>query len=267
MIKPLLNYPTTIFNDLYSLLSIETLEDIPSVEMLNQLAEHSAEFKKLGYQFVAQDEVFDWQDQYYEQVIAQRKLIPTRLDSWHDFFNACIWLLFPQTKHLLSQLHLADITQYGLKKRTKQRDAITLFDECGVILCYQNEEDKIGLRSHLWHQCFWSNREAWHQTIIPIMFGHANYEMALKPYIGLTGKAYFVKVGKSFNLLSKAEQYAFIDQELTLQIGQYSTLKDNFFLSPIPFLGIPTWYPEADNESFYHNQDYFRPKRQSAKAS
>jgi hypothetical protein len=46
-------------------------------------------------------------------------------------------------------------------------------------------------------------------------------------------------------------------------INNENILKDNTRLFPLPFLGIPNWYGEQNNE-FYENVDYFRPKRTKA---
>ena len=43
---------------------------------------------------------------YYEQRIFEQGLVPTRPANWHDFFNALIFLLFPQTKKEMNRLHV-----------------------------------------------------------------------------------------------------------------------------------------------------------------
>ncbi|AWB67667.1 DUF3025 domain-containing protein [Saccharobesus litoralis] len=250
-----------LYADIRNLIGIHQYSAIPSADTLNSLAANFSQFKQLGLTFVPQTENFDWQGQYYEEVINQRKIIPTRLNNWHDLFNACIWLLFPQTKRLLNQLHYADIQAQGLKKRTKRRDALTLFDECGIVFAISDLDWALKLREHQWTTCFWQQRADWDTSIRPFMFGHANYEMALEPYLGLTGKAFFIQVENDFFQQELKVQIPIIDQLLVEQILSRKQLEDNQNLSPMPFLGIPSWYQDNESLGFYQNIDYFRPKR------
>lgn len=253
---------TGIFRDLEVTLGLSQLKQFPSVAELTAMArKHSAHFVKSDFCFVAQDESFDWQGAYYEDFIRTRAQIPTRLNNWHDFFNACIWSLFPHTKQALVDLHCEDVDLYGRKQRSRRRDAITLFDECGIIIAYQDDAIVEQLRNHQWHSAFWQNRNQWFDTVQPFVLGHAGYEMALNPFIGLTCKAYMVKVSSKFWQFSLANKIALLDQILVEQITQESTLNDNSLLSPLPLLGVPSWHVHNEQESFYANTDYFRPKR------
>lgn len=255
-----------LFHDLIQLLQIDTLQKIPNVEQLNQWASTlSPGFIELGLKFVAQDEHFDWQEQYYEEVIYNRSLIPTRIEHWHDFFNACIWLVFPKTKQLLNRIHIEEIALHGLKKRSKCRDAVTLFDECGVVMAICESQIQGSLRSHQWHQNFWLDRHQWGKDRQGFIFGHANYEMGLSPFIGLTGKAFFIDVPVDFFNQALATQYEIMDTLLLKQIGVDKQLTNNKCLSPLPLLGVPTWYADNQNENFYANTNYFRPKREFKK--
>lgn len=209
--------------------------------------------------FIPQDEDFS-DERYYEEIVFEDAQVPTRF-NWHDTFNAIIWMLFPRTKRLLNQLHMQDIQQSGKVTRTKRRDAITLLDECGVIIPYVNEADIQALRQHQWQQIFVTQRRDWDSRIGAFMFGHANYEMLQNPYIGLTGKAFGVKVEADFFQLSLAQQYQTLDKHLLQLISLQDALADNSMLSPLPLLGVPGWYQQNREPDFYLNTDYFRPKR------
>ena len=204
---------------------------------------------------------------YYEQIIYETGNVPTRLDNWHDLFGGLIWILFPKTKTLLNKMHIEQINEHGLVKRSTSRNAITLLDECGVLMPYNcdnphGERIKSNLRNHLWHESFVEDRAHWDESIGAFMFGHANYEMATKPYIGLTGKALFLPVNSDFYRLSLKNQYQYLDTVLYRQIIDNQLLKNNKALSPMPFLGIPDWYEDNKQVEFYQNTNYFRPKPQ-----
>ena len=197
---------------------------------------------------------------YYEQIIFEDKTIPTRSHNWHDFYNACIWRLFPQTKRQLNVLHMHDIAQYGVSPRTPRRDRITHFDECGVVLAYSSGVIPELLTQHQWLEAFYEQRSAWGNTVRAFVFGHANYEMLMRPHVGLTGKWLGVEVSEAFWQTSLSEQYQLLDA----QVANYASSEQSFtvkqHLKPLPLLGIPGWWAENQHEQFYHNRDYFRPK-------
>lgn len=252
---------TGSFAHLNTLFDFEQWSQWPTTEQLNQLlpaqvktcSGHAVEFRP-------QDDTFDFAGRYYEQVIYESGQIPTRLNGWHDLFGALIWCLLPRTKALLNQLHYQDIEAFGQKARTAKRNAITLLDECGVILAVSDGEFKTKLRAHQWHWSFVEQRGQWGKTVAPFIIGHANYEMLTKPYIGLTGKVLFVTVEADFFALDLAGQYRVLDGLLVDLIGQQDVLKDNRQLSPLPLLGVPGWYDDNQDPAFYHNVGYFRPK-------
>jgi hypothetical protein len=207
-------------------------------------------------------------DHYYEQIIHQQHIIPTRPNSWHDLFNGLIWLQFPQTKRLLNQQHVEDIEQYGLSPRTLRRNNLTHFDECGVIVTYQRSDQRSdvfaqlieSLKQHQWHSAFVENRQCWGHQINSFIFGHANLEMLLQPFIGLTGKFLAVEVERDFSALPYLEQVAQIDELLVKQILQSDMFSKHKPLSPMPLLGIPDVWDANNASSFYDNTDYFRPR-------
>jgi len=246
-----------IFADLCMRFNISQRMEWPDVAWLNQYAQQTS------VQFVDND-ALSADGRYYEEYIYATGNVPTRQQNWHDLFGALIWCLFPKTKALLNQLHMAEIAQHGLKQRSKLRNKLTLFDECGVVICLEPEANEHAglLRAHQWQQSFFSKRSDWWQGVRPIIFGHAMYEMATAPYIGLTAKALFIEVPQGFSEWPLPEAYAYVDSQLVLQITD-GVLLNPAQLTPLPLLGVPRWYAANQQPQFYENQDYFRPKRHS----
>lgn len=199
---------------------------------------------------------------YYEQHIHQYQQVPTRLQHWHDFFNAIIWALFPKTKAYLNGLHVKDIAQHGLSPRTPQRNRATQFDECGVVIAYSDDSIPQHLLQHQWQQAFVKQRHHWSNKIQAFMFGHANYEMLIDPYIGMTGKWLGVKVPDTFWQTSKQQQYAHLDKQLSLALQQQCLFAQPGKLPPLPLLGVPAWHQKQQDTTFYNNKNYFRAKTQ-----
>ncbi|WP_017445337.1 DUF3025 domain-containing protein [Gayadomonas joobiniege] len=221
----------------------------------------SSRFEQLGYEFIEQNDETLTGASGYEDFIYRVKQIPTRNSSWHDFFNACIWGLFPNSKQALNHQHIEQIQRHGSSQRSRKRDILTQFDECGIVLAYQNEQDKIDLRNHQWIDVFWHRRNHWQQQIKPFIFGHAIYEMSLEAFIGLTAKALFIKVDDRFFNKTLKDQYSELDNQVTDLMQKADIFADKTNLSPLPVLGIPGWSCDNLSLSYYKNTDYFRPRR------
>ncbi len=201
---------------------------------------------------------------YYEDFIYATKQVPTRLANWHDLFGALIWCLFPKTKAVINQLHVTQMAIHGQKTRSPLRHKLTLLDECGLIIAFEPQaaEHVDWLRQHQWQQSFWQHRADWQQTLRPVIFGHALYEMATQPFIGLTAKSWFLPVPAGFSQWALTDAYTFLDEMLSQQIANSQLLLNNEQLTPLPLLGVPGWYPANTAEDFYRNTAYFRPRRQ-----
>lgn len=230
--------------------------------------------------FVCQDSM-PADSRYYEQIIFEEHIIPTRKGSWHDFFNGIIWLQFPRTKTYLNCLHISEINAKGLTPRTKARNHITHFDECGVVLFIKGKSLFAQLEqlfeAQAWTTLFCELREEWHTSIFPVMFGHANFEMMLSPFIGLTGKVLLIQMedmpalqfaGQANELRDATQSNAtlFDPRLLDSLLLQHVEQNQTFFalkpFYPLPLLGVPNWHFEKQDAEFYANTDYFMPKRQ-----
>lgn len=77
----------------------------------------------------------------YDARIATRAEVPTRERDWHDLFNVLCFATFPLVKHALHARQYAALrrrVEPGAAtlpgSRTREQDALTLFDEGGVIV-------------------------------------------------------------------------------------------------------------------------------------
>lgn len=238
----------------------------PEAEAMNALwQQQHFSHNNRRLRFVTQTPEMEREALYYEQRIYQSGQIPTRAQNWHDLFNAIVWAQFPRSKAIMNQQHTDDIRQYGISPRSQRRNALTLFDECGVILACSEPMLAQLLREHQWQLAFWQHRAEWGRSIAPFVFGHALYEMALKPFIGLCGKAFFLSVDAAFFAMQRERQVAELDRRLAAELSNHNCLASNSRLSPFPILGVPGY--DADNEQaeYYQNADYFRPKRRRGK--
>lgn len=215
-------------------------------------------------QFVEQSPNQDYSAVDYETQIFDTGKVPTRNESWHDIFGALVWSMYPRSKAKINELHVIDIRSNGAQERSKLRNALTLFDECGVVIVTKNQALLEKLRNHEWEEVFLEHRDLWHQAseegVAVYQFGHANYEMLTKPFVGLTGK--WVAIDSSAEILGlpKNVQYRLIDEKLESLLSD-GLLNDNSKMSPLPLLGVPGWHSDNEDKSYYTNTDYFRPKR------
>ncbi len=210
--------------------------------------------------FVDNDAVQD-DTLYYEQYIQRYHEVPTRNNSWHDLFNGLIWLQFPESKKYLNFLHCQDIEQFGVHPRTARRNRMTHFDECGVVLAYCDTDIVDDLAQHRWQSAFVEKRVHWGTRIEATIFGHANYEMMLQPYVGLTGKWLAVEVEKGYFSASVEEKSTILDRRLVDKFSTGKVFDLGGQLKPLPLLGVPGWHDANLDKRFYDNRDYFRPKR------
>jgi hypothetical protein len=115
-------------------------------------------------------------DPYYEVHLHQTGAVHTRADSWHDLFNALVWLAFPLTKARINALHAATIPREG-GVRGAFRDLLTIFDEGGAI------QTRAGVT----------------------VFGHATMEQALSPRPGITCKVMHAFAGTDLDAQASAQ--------------------------------------------------------------
>ena len=201
-------------------------------------------------------------EEHYEPRIYLKNELQTREDNWHDFFNAMVWLTFPETKTTLNKLHYFEAQHRPPgSNRGQLENAITLFDECGIIIFSDKPELLECIRKHEWQELFIKHRGNFPAHIQCIVFGHAIYEKSLDPYIGMTCQALLIESDPIIQE-NQEQEIAEID---TLVAGLWAggKIKSTCDLFPFPVLGVPGWYKDNEKASFYENSDYFRPLSKS----
>ena len=245
------------FQQLQQVRCWDGLEDWPACESLSPLLPPGLLAQSgLPIRFVRQDDTLPFPELYYEDRIFQQGMVATRA-NWHDFFNALMWGVFPHSKVMINALHAADLERLG-KPRTPQRDALTVLDESGVIMVASRRNLLQQVLDFAWEDLFWHERAAWGREVGCYMIGHATLEKMLTPYVGVTAHALLVEVEPAFFSLPLAQQHAYLDGVITTTLQQ-GGLASTANLNPLPLLGVPGWWDNAD-QAFYQNKAYFRDK-------
>jgi hypothetical protein len=198
----------------------------------------------------------------YEVRIFETGEVQTRPDSWHDLFNALVWLAFPKTKAVLNGHHYDQIrARRGERLRGTARDVLTLFDEGGVIVASVDADLSGLLRQFRWKELFWSQRAEVLRSMRFYVFGHAIYEKALEPYKGVTAKALIVDAAPELLDAPLEQQLAEFDARAADYFSGTQALASTRHLSPLPILGIPGWELSNASEEYYDDPAQFRPGR------
>jgi hypothetical protein len=266
-LSPFLRAPLSNLTALFSGWDFSQLDETAlNAKLLERFAQDLCVYKTQQRlkRFVCQDSMPE-EPRYYEQIIFEEDVIPTRKHSWHDFFNGLVWLQFPQTKTYLNHLHISEINSHGLKPRSKVRNHITHFDECGVVLFIKGANlytrCKELFEKQAWSELFCELRNEWHTQMLPFIFGHANLEMLLSPFIGLTAKVLLIQIDEDRDESARLDSVE-ADIILCRHLQENRSLFNRKPFYPLPLLGIPNWHYAKQDQQFYDNTDYFMPKRQ-----
>ena len=183
----------------------------------------------------------------YERFIFERAEVPTR-DNLHDFFNGLVWLAHPQAKRRLNQMHGGAMAAAGVGgRRGPLRDALTLFDENGALLVAPDALWQ-ALAARQWRRLFVELRPLWTQARL-VLFGHALLEKLNSPRKPITAHVYRSREA----IINEANLSAWLAADLDA-----AHLAGKPF-APLPVLGVPGWWPENLNFSFYDDSSVFRP--------
>lgn len=222
--------------------------------------------------FVAQEDLPE--GMAYETFIATSGGVPTR-DNLHDLFNGSIWLTFPQSKALLNRYQAQAIDEAGISgSRGRVRDTITVFDENGAILVTTNPAIGEALANFDWQHCLVQPRELWDTPMQPnanakaavYIFGHALLEQLIEPRKPLCAHTLILTVSPTFFSLSVPQRMAKLDQILAVkleEILQDEEVTPRVF-SPLPILGVPHYWTDNADPSFYDDTFVFRSGRRSS---
>ena len=195
----------------------------------------------------------------YECRIWESGEVATRQDNWHDFFNALVWMRFPKTKIAISAAHMRAMQVPG-ETRNAVRDALTHFDECGMVVLSSQSLLLDLLREFRWKELFVEHRAEVIRCMRFIIFGHASYELALQPFRGLTAKAVLYPVAEDWLSMPLQAQLDAVDGMLAADLtsGRYTRTRD---FQPLPLLGIPGATPDNEDPAYYNDKWQFRPGR------
>jgi len=194
--------------------------------------------------------------------------LQVRERNWHDLFNVLTWLAFPRAKAALNARHYAALEVQraaGEGNRGPEQDALTLFDEGGIVVASDDADLLALLRDWRWKELFWGNRARLPERMRFLLFGHALYEKALQPFIGITGRGILLRAESRLLAAPAASLLDALDTRIAEHIsdpGRFSTTRE---LAVVPILGVPGWCADNEREDYYDNLDYFRPGRISEK--
>jgi hypothetical protein len=193
--------------------------------------------------------------QAYEQFIFETRQVPTR-DNLHDLFNGLCWLQFPHTKRRLNALQAAQIAVGGvLPTRGAVRDALTVFDEnAALLMAPQPLWD--ALQARQWQRLFIELRPLWREARL-VLFGHALLEKLANPRKPITAHVYLGMPDMSEP--GALESPGSLDRWVASDLNAAKLVGKPF--APLQVLGVPGWWADNENFSFYDDSDIFRPAR------
>lgn len=194
--------------------------------------------------------------------------LQTRTQNWHDFFQFLTWLLFPTTKAVINALHVplarARLATGEVGRRAPLENMLSLFDEGGAVILVSDESLLELIRAFRWKELFWTRRAELARSLRCITFGHAVYEKALQPYVGMTANAMLLQVDQAQLELPLPALLSQLDTQLAALLSAGARYTEPKALQPWPILGMPGWDPDNACEQYYDNVRYFRPGRGQA---
>ena len=206
--------------------------------------------RRAPVRFVAQSELPA--GQAYEQFIFETRQVPTR-ENLHDLFNGLCWLQFPYTKSRLNALQATQIAVGGvLPTRGAVRDALTVFDEnAALLMAPQPLWDALLARQ--WQRLFVELRPLWREARL-VLFGHALLEKLANPRKSITAHVYL-----GMPAAGALESPASLDRWVASDLSAAKLTGKPF--APLQVLGVPGWWADNENFSFYDESDIFRPAK------
>ncbi|MEO8166429.1 MAG: DUF3025 domain-containing protein, partial [Betaproteobacteria bacterium] len=150
----------------------------PNPELLNALAEDAgrvvnAQGQRVRFVVQARRPVH-FQDGFEPRTFLKGEVQLRPLD-WHDLFNALVWITFPTTKAVINARHFETLSSGETDGRSPVRDALTLFDEEGLVVLSSDPRLLEHVRAFRWKELFWYCREEVKARMRFLVFGHALY--------------------------------------------------------------------------------------------
>jgi hypothetical protein len=137
----------------------------------------------------------------YDGSIALRGEVFCLQDSYHDLLNALVFAAFPRSKRTLHARQFAALTGWVdvaaprlPGKRTREQDALTIFDEGGVVLAMSEEAHDAWRNTRAQTQLVPDSNE-----VIAFLFGHALLEHLLEGQLAIRASALVCTVNTSLD--------------------------------------------------------------------
>ena len=149
--------------------------------------------------------------------------------------------LFPTTKAVINARHYQSLAVAESGNRTAVRDALTLFDEDGIVVACADPSLVALVRAHRWRELFVDRRADVVARLACVPFGHALMEKLRDPFVGLTAKARFVAVTPAWFDAPWSERIGVLDGALAGALHDLEDFVSPRVLAPLPVLGLPGW--------------------------
>jgi hypothetical protein len=258
-----------LFEPIAALLTACAGPGVPDAQQLTELLRESAPHAISGAGLPVRFVLPPAEPPAYEAFVHDSGEVPTRPGDWHDFFNALAWCVWPRSKAACNAAHMREQqtrATAGLSGRGKRRDALTQFDECGIVVVSVDAEIPVLLASHEWEQAFWHCRARLLETTRFLVFGHGTWDQLRAPFFGLCAKALFRVVDPAWLALPAAARQAETDAWLAGRLRDPACLATPRDLAPLPLLGVPGVTPENACIDYYRDTRQFRPRRPASDA-
>lgn len=202
-------------------------------------------------------------EEHYSPRIHATGELQTRRYNWHDFFQFLTWVMFPQTKAQINALHIPHVetrlSSGGDRgRRSPLENMLSLFDEGGAVVLASDASLLQLIRNFQWKPLFLERRAELADKLQCITFGHALYEKALRPYIGMTANTILLEVDCAFFALPQVERLHEVDRRLASLFATGADYREPRDLQPFPILGMPGWDAANADAAYYDNDRYFR---------
>lgn len=196
----------------------------------------------------------------YEARIAATACVATRDGHWHDIFNAFVWLTFPLIKAAMNQRHGEEIARLPAEceVRGPVRDALTQFDEDGLVLLSDDVSLLEALHNHRWREALFERRAAVEASKL-FVIGHALMDKARAPRAGLCAKALYLD-SATLGLPAAEVGTSQLDAWLAGQISAGYWPSAPRDLHPLPILGLPGMTPDNTQAAYFEDVRQFRPR-------
>jgi hypothetical protein len=226
----------------------------PTPEQYDELARRVPRAADVGLpRFVLQERGAVARAGGYERHVAEYSAVPTRANTWHDFFNMAVWAHFPKLRWALNALHVDP--NVGPKDprngRAPAQNLATTFDECGMLVVSSSRAMLEEMRGLSFKRAFWERRAELLESTRFWLIGHGTLEKLLAPPQGLSVRSLLLHAPwwPEREQRDGGDALRFeLDARAAENIRSWRSVRA--VLDPIPVLCIPG-YADNDTAEFY----------------